>query len=229
LTELQAAEKPKAVRPRHAATLILWRNGPDGPETLMGVRAAGHRFMPNKLVFPGGRVDRGDYAAPAATELAPATQAALAHAAPPRLARALALAAVRETFEETGLLLGTPCPARATGAWAPFCATGLAPALDRIDYLCRAVTPPFMPIRFNARFLVAPAEHATGQLAGNGELEFLRFMPVAEALSLEVAPVTRHVLEEFRLWLALEAAARPARTIPLYEPAANSPRGKLRL
>lgn len=223
------AEKPKAVRPRHAATLILWRNGPDGPETLMGVRAAGHRFMPNKLVFPGGRVDRGDYAAPAATELAPATQAALAHAAPPRLARALALAAVRETFEETGLLLGAPCPARATGAWAPFCATGLAPALDRIDYLCRAVTPPFMPIRFNARFLVAPAEHATGTVTGNGELEFLRFMPVAEALSLEVAPVTRHVLEEFRLWLALEEAARPGRTIPLYEPAANSPRGKLRL
>jgi 8-oxo-dGTP pyrophosphatase MutT (NUDIX family) len=223
------AVKPKAVRPRHAATLILWRNGPDGPETLMGVRAAGHRFMPNKLVFPGGRVDRGDFAAPAATELAPATQEALAHAAPPRLARALALAAVRETFEETGLLLGAPCPARVTGAWAPFCATGLAPALDRIDYLCRAVTPPFMPIRFNARFLVAPAEHATGTVTGNGELEFLRFMPVAEALSLEVAPVTRHVLEEFRLWLALEEAARPARKIPLYEPAANSPRGKLRL
>jgi 8-oxo-dGTP pyrophosphatase MutT (NUDIX family) len=228
LTELAAA-KPAPVRPKHAATLILWRDGPQGPETLMGVRAAGHRFMPNKLVFPGGRVDRGDFSAPAATELAPGTAAALTHAAPARLARALAMAAVRETFEETGLVLGAASAAKASGAWAPFLATGLAPSLHHIDYLCRAITPGFMPIRFNARFLVAHASHATGEIAGNGELEFLRFMPIAEALALEVAPVTRNVLEEFRLWLALPELARAGRAIPLYALAKDSARGRLRL
>ena len=59
----------RSVTPRHAASLILWRQGPHGPEVLMGLRHAGHRFMPNVLVFPGGRVDRADYRAKALSEL----------------------------------------------------------------------------------------------------------------------------------------------------------------
>lgn len=196
----------------------------------MGVRNAGHRFMPNKLVFPGGRVDRADHAGPAARELAPETAAMLCRAAPPGLARALALAAVRETFEETGLVIGAQAApgVRARGAWAPFIDTGLAPDLAALEFLCRAVTPTFMPMRFNARFLVAPFEAAQGTLSGNGELEFLRFMALDEARALDVAPVTRNVLEEFARWLALPPAARPQRAIPLYEAARVSARGRLR-
>jgi 8-oxo-dGTP pyrophosphatase MutT (NUDIX family) len=225
------AAKPHAVRPRHAATILLWRQSSAGPEVLMGVRNAGHRFMPNKLVFPGGRVDRADYSAAPARPLAEGTRTMLEHAAPPRLAQALGMAAVRELFEETGLVLGSAPPAglRAQGSWASFLATGLAPDLSALDYLCRAVTPPIFPMRFNARFLVAPFDAAHGTLAGNGELEFLRFMNLDEARGLEVPNVTRHVLEEFSRWLALAPESRAGRSIPLYEPARNSPRGKLRL
>ncbi len=196
----------------------------------MGMRNAGHRFMPNKLVFPGGRVDRADYSTAPARPLGAETRALLEHAAPPRLAQALAMAGVRELFEETGLVLGTAPPpgARARGSWGAFLATGRAPDLAPLEFLCRAVTPAFMPIRFDARFLVAPFEAAEGALASNGELEFLRFMNLDEARGLEVAPVTRHVLEEFARWLELPAAARRDRAIPLYEPARDSPRGKLR-
>ncbi|HWX48789.1 MAG TPA: NUDIX domain-containing protein [Roseomonas sp.] len=187
----------RVAHPRHAASLILWRQAPSGSvEVLMGVRAAGHRFMPNRLVFPGGRVDFADRFAPAASELRPETRAALERRAPPRLARALAMAAARELEEETGLQLGGP-----------------QPALDRLDYLCRAVTPRQLPIRFNARFLIAPEEATTGRLTGSGELESLAWVTPEAALRLPVAPITACVLAEFRDWLGLQAAARPARPL----------------
>lgn len=110
----------------------------------MGIRAGGHRFMPNALVFPGGAVDPIDASAPVASEPSQSLLAALARNARPRLARAIAVAAARELQEETGLSLGTP------------------PRLEALAYLCRAVTPPSSPIRFNARFLLAPAEATQG-------------------------------------------------------------------
>lgn len=165
----------------------------------MGQRAAGHRFMPNRLVFPGGRVDLADRAAPAAAELRPDTRAALERRAPPRLARALAIAAARELEEETGLRLG-----------------GAAPHLDVLAYLCRAVTPAAQPIRFNARFLIAPAEVAEGRLQGSGELEDLAYRPLDEVLALPLAPITARVLVEFRAWLAMPEAERATRPLPFY-------------
>ena len=56
----------RSVTPRNAASLILWRQAAAGPEVLMGLRHASHRFMPNVLVFPGGRVDPEDVDAIAA-------------------------------------------------------------------------------------------------------------------------------------------------------------------
>jgi 8-oxo-dGTP pyrophosphatase MutT (NUDIX family) len=78
------------------------------PRLLMGRRAKGHSFMPSKWVFPGGRVDRSDFSAPVATKLGAEVEARLqlqARHTSPKLPRALAMAAVRETFEEVGLLL----------------------------------------------------------------------------------------------------------------------------
>ncbi len=162
---------------RHAASLLVWRNGPAGTEVLMGVRGAGHRFVPNRLVFPGGAVDPGDRSAPAASEPPETVLAALRNRTHPRLARAIAFAAARELQEETGLSLGTP------------------PHLDRLDYLCRAVTPLRSPIRFNARFLTVPAEAVQGDPADSHELHAVRFYPMAEALTLDLMAVTRWVLD----------------------------------
>ncbi|WP_159995814.1 NUDIX domain-containing protein [Roseomonas sp. 18066] len=176
---------PARVHPRDAATLILWRRRADGTvEILTGLRNAGLRFMPNRLVFPGGRVDFADRAAPAATELRATPRAFLERRAPPRLARALAIAAARELEEETGLHLG-----------------GRLPTLDALDYLCRAVTPATNPIRFNARFLIAPADAAQGAINGSGELEQLEFRDLELLQSLPVAPITGKVLGEFHAWL----------------------------
>lgn len=205
------AARPGASAPAHAASLILWRQTQGqtqgqirggGVEVLMGLRSAAHRFMPGVLVFPGGRVDAADRHTPVLTPLAEPTRRALERRAPPRLAQALAVAAARELREETGLLLGDLAP---DGT--------LRPDLAPLRYLCRAVTPPTMPIRFNARFLLAPAEAVRGELAGSGELEALAWVPLEGTPPARLAPITACVLREFRALLALPPEARDERAL----------------
>ncbi|HVY17385.1 MAG TPA: NUDIX hydrolase [Rhodopila sp.] len=183
-----------AVRAKHAASLLVVRMDGDEPCILMGMRGAKHRFMPNRLVFPGGRVDAADYRAASASPLAPKTEWALRKRANPALARALGHAAARELQEETGLTLGSP------------------PHLRPLEYLARAVTPPSLPIRYNARFLVVSADHVHGALGGDGELEGLRFYGMDEALALNLALPTRLVLAQLKVFIALSPAERAART-----------------
>ncbi len=191
---LPTATAPRPAVPRHAASLIVLRDGTSGPEMLMGMRTAGHRFMPNHLVFPGGAVDPGDGIAPAASELRPEVMRHLLISADPALARGLAIAAARELEEETGLTLGGP------------------PQLAGFDYLCRAVTPEESPVRFNARFLVVHANFVSGSLAGSGELEGLRWYGLAEALARQPAQVTQNVIGRLQDWLKMSPRARRART-----------------
>lgn len=191
----------RAAHPRDAASLIVWRSGPRGPEVLMGLRHARHRFMPNMLVFPGGRVDPADHGAAAASELSAHTQTCLERQAAPGLARALGVAAARELLEETNLIVGRLDEQR------------LLPDLGVFDYLCRAVTPPTMPIRFNARFLVAPAEAVSGDIKSSGELDELRFFLLDEAAGHKVATITAKIIAEFRAWLAMSPAERERREL----------------
>ena len=186
------AIRPQTVRAKHAASLIVLRFDNGEPHMLMGMRGARHRFMPNRLVFPGGRVDRADFTDPSATPLMPHTEAALRKNTNAKLAHALAMAAARELREETGLSLGAP------------------PRLDGLHYLARAVTPPSSPIRFNARFLVVQADAVTGTLGGDGELDSLRFYGMNEVLMLDLALPTRRVLERLKEWLAMTEADRQA-------------------
>jgi 8-oxo-dGTP pyrophosphatase MutT (NUDIX family) len=185
---------PATVRAKHAASLIVLRHTNNEPHMLMGMRGAKHRFMPNRLVFPGGRVDRADLSAPHATPLPAATERALRKNTNARLAFGLAAAAARELVEETGLSLGSP------------------PRLDGLHYLARAVTPPGSPIRFNARFFVVEERYVSGALGGDGELEGLRFYGMTEALALQLALPTRRVLERLKQWLALSPAERNEQT-----------------
>ncbi len=171
--------KTRSVRPRDAATLVLVRDGPAGLEVLMGRRVAAHRFMPNMFVFPGGRVDAGDARATVFRDLAPEVATRLG-----RQARAIGVAAIRETHEETGLVLGREVDGRVEAD------------LSGLDVLARAITPPDSPIRFHARFLLARAETATGTLGGSGELVELGFRPLAEALRLPLADITEFILQD---------------------------------
>ena len=183
------------MRPRDAATLIITR---DDREVLLGVRTAHHVFMPHCYVFPGGRVDPGDSRVATPFQLRADVEAKLTESVTAARARGLAMAAVRETFEETGLILGAPTaqPLRTRSPhWQPFFATGMAPALDRLDYFSRAITPPNQVRRFDARFFTVDARYVSGELRGNGELEDLNWFDLDEVEDLEVAPITRLVLQ----------------------------------
>ena len=201
----------RAVRPRDAATLILVRRDDRSPSVLMGRRHRGHDFMPDKWVFPGGRVDRSDFRAPAGSDLRSEVAARLEKTTTTARARALALAAVRETFEETGLLLAKPAPSRvAAGPWRDFLQAGALPDLEALDFVARAVTPAVSPKRFDARFFLAQADRllSLDRRPDCGELDEIAWFTLDKALELDLPSVTRFVLRELPLRLA--DPSRPA-------------------
>src|SRR5581483_4833075 len=170
------------VKPRDAGSLIVWRQGAEGAEVLMGRRSRKAAFVPDFFVFPGGRLDPADSAVRAATPLDPGAIPRMGVRGDAGLAEALALAAVRETFEETGLLLAEIGDIGEVEhpEWAHWKARDLAPGLHRLSYFGRAITSPASPIRFHARFFVARAEDFRGEIAGSGELSELGFYPATE-------------------------------------------------
>ncbi len=213
----------RAVRPKQAATLIIVRRDRAEPEVLMGRRSAGHKFLPGKFVFPGGRVDRGDLHARPHTGLRPEVEARLTASCTPNQARALAMAAIRETFEETGLLIGrkdTPRTISREKVWTDFCSYGVVPSLDIMDYIGRAVTPSFQPKRFDARFFMVEAEHIHGDLHdtsnASGELLEIHWLPVSEAKKLELQGITLLMLDEVQKRLTLPTARTAELPIPFY-------------
>ncbi len=180
----------------------------------MGRRPSTSSFMPDWYVFPGGRVDPCDAEPPRGVALRPDVAARLERRGGARQATgmALAMAAIRETFEETGLLVGQPCPnGDGAGLETPFgqacAAAGVAPALGELDYIARAITPTRSPKRFNARFFTVDAVHARGDLGGSGELADLRWVRLDDPGDLPIADVTAFVLGEAARWLAAPATA----------------------
>jgi 8-oxo-dGTP pyrophosphatase MutT (NUDIX family) len=214
--------KGPVLRPKPASSLILVKRGHGSARVLMGRRGAAHVFYPGRFVFPGGRVERADYRVPAADTLRPEVLARLVKGASESLARALALAAIRETYEEAGLLIGTPSAARIhvrAPAWRSFFAQGIAPAPGLLDFVARAITPPGRPRRFDARFFMADAEHiadARAQHDSDGELVDLAWLTFDEARAAEILPITLCVLDEIEA--RLSEGADPARPTPFFIP-----------
>jgi 8-oxo-dGTP pyrophosphatase MutT (NUDIX family) len=216
------------IRPKDAATLILIDRSDRVPKVLLGKRHARHKFMPGAFVFPGGGVDPSDKRMPVATPLAPQAEARLIkrfHHGSPVRARALALAAIRETFEETGLLLGVRSKAANVpdGPWAAFAREGVLPDLRALHFVGRAITPPGRPRRFDARFFTMDASAIAHRIEGvtgpDAELVELMWMPLSQANKL-VPAVTGVMLEELEVRVA--AGLRHDLPVPFYRRFRNS-------
>lgn len=193
--------------PRPAATVILVRRGRGEPSVLMGQRGAGAAFMPSKYVFPGGAVDKTDRHVPLAAALGARCATRIA-ADDADLAAALAAAAVRELWEETGLALARPGNWRGgvPESWADFASAGLLPDAGALRFFFRAITPPGRPRRFDARFLVADARSLVGDLddfsRASDELSHLHWVALSEATKLSLPFITEVVLAEVQAYLA---------------------------
>jgi 8-oxo-dGTP pyrophosphatase MutT (NUDIX family) len=213
------------IRPVPAATMIIVDGAGAEPRVLMGRRHENHVFMPGRYVFPGGRVDASDRkmnVAGALHELVEMRLIKKARNATASGARALALAAIRETYEETGLLIGSPdygTPEKApAGAWSDYAAHGLYPELDQLHLIARAITPTGRPRRFDTAFFAVGAASIAGQVEGmigpDKELVDLVWLPLSRAEKLDMPAITRTVLLE--LGQRLEAGMSPMLPVPLY-------------
>lgn len=205
---------------RDAATVIALRDRATAPKVLMGQRGAKAAFMPNKFVFPGGAVDPGDADVPLHSGLTELCQTRLRDDSARDLSHALAAAAIRELWEETGLLLGHPAPWPVTPApdWEAFAATGHLPAAGQMQFVFRAITPPGRTRRFDARFFLVDADHLTGDLddfsAASEELSHLHWVPLSEARALDLPFITEVVLAELE---ARVADTNPPPSVPFFK------------
>lgn len=221
--------------------MILLRGPADDPRVLLGCRAASNRFAPGMYVFPGGELQREDFAARAAGALDAACVSRMGVRGDRARAEALAKAAVRETLEETGLMVGVAGGGGDFGdrgdlyddgdvggggrgdlsddgdrgyrgdpgdrdnpgnlsdpGWRAAQATGMQPNLRDLTYLGRALTPPGMPLRYNARFFMAPARAAHGEATDSDELSDLQWLRPSEWRALPLLPITAYLLDNLR-------------------------------
>ena len=192
-------------RPKEAATLIIVRAGTQ-PTILMGKRAETHRFMPNKFVFPGGKLDAidqrvqigGALSNPVMSRLRKSTRKDVTD----RKLRGLALAAIRETFEETGLVVGHPSSQSVKTAhpvWRQYLGRGVEPPLAQMDFIARAITPPYRTRRFDTRFFLIHDEFIHNDpeqiTDASGELNELHWLTLNEARNLDLPAVTRWAID----------------------------------
>jgi len=193
-----------SVKPRDAASLLLLRQEKDETRVLMGRRPTHSAFAPDVFVFPGGKVDRqdGQTACPFPLETDTLRSLRTGSSVSLRAARALANAAIRETYEETGLLLARPADFRAPGpgTWHAFEQHGLGPDHGALRMIGRAITPSTSPVRYHARFFVAQAAGTRGELRASEELVELDWYPIGSALKLPIIDVTHFMLEETLRW-----------------------------
>jgi 8-oxo-dGTP pyrophosphatase MutT (NUDIX family) len=194
---MKLRRRPNVVRPRDAASLILLRGDGDRLEVLVGRRSPRARFMPGVYVFPGGAIDRLD-------RLAWSVESGT-DALAPRL-RQGARAALRETWEEVGVLVGGRSdrvgaePAAATRCGESpieraYRVEGLSAAINRLTYVGRAITPSYSSRRFNTRFFLGDGGDVFGEPRASDELDDAGWHRVEHDLLDSLRDVTRFMLD----------------------------------
>ena len=220
-----AAGRVTPAPPRDAATIMVLRTPADGSgvEILMLRRTAAMKFAPGAYVFPGGSVDPADYGADIGWQGPSAGEFGARLGASAEVARALVCAAVRETFEESGVLLaGAPGDGRLAAPSGPsweadrmamaagtltlaglLARRGLVLRADLLVPWSRWITPDGEPRRFDARFFAAalPAgQQATGHEAEADHLAWLRpaaAIAAAKAGEISLLPPTATTINDF--------------------------------
>jgi 8-oxo-dGTP pyrophosphatase MutT (NUDIX family) len=199
-------------RPKDAATLILVDRSANTPKALVGKRHDKVVFMPGKFVFPGGSVDTSDNRVPVAAPIPRELEANLLKGSPkiaPSRAHSLAIAAIREAAEETGLCLGRKsggAQPKLDGPWKPFTEAGLLPDPSGLFLIARAITPPGRVRRFDTRFFTADASSITHKVEGvvhaDAELVELVWVELGSPPLADLHPMTKNVLNQLERRLA---------------------------
>ncbi|WP_269582542.1 NUDIX hydrolase [Roseibium sp. Sym1] len=216
------------IRPKDAATLLILDRDTSGKvRLLMGRRHMRHTFMPGKFVFPGGRVDPSDSRVANVLPYHPDVEAKLfkdlKNARTAARVRALALAAIRETYEEAGVFVGrkaSDTSLRLGAGFEAFAERGIQPDLGGLRLIARAITPPQRPRRFDTRFLAVWADAVADRLpeghGPSGELEDCAWLTFDEAREKELPMITNKILGDLEDRLAADPDLTPTTPVPYY-------------
>lgn len=204
------------MRPRDAATLMLLRRQDGKTQVLSGRRSDKHKFMPGVYVFPGGRRDPGDSRIAVSGAIEQRIAEKLAYRSGPRMTearmRALAVAAIRETYEEVGLAIGAAHGL--PGAALPF-----TPNIGGLRLVGRAITPPGRPRRFDTRFFAMFADETDldfSLLRPSQELEVLEWVDVDSVGELKMPAITLSILAEISAMLKISPELAADLPVPFF-------------
>lgn len=219
--KLDRGEYP-SVKPKDAATLILIDRSGSEPALLMGKRHTAHAFMPDLYVFPGGRRDRHDGRVPVSDHLHPTVEEKLLRRMPRPAhagrAKALAIAAVRETFEEVGIFIAGPGQTSRQEGWKAFADRKVAPRLSPLRYIARAVTPPGKNRRFDTRFFACfRDEIGEAEAESSNELLDLKWVKLSEANAIKMPRITQAIITELIFELQNDPSLPFGRPVPFYQ------------
>lgn len=185
------ALKAPLVRPRASASLIVVDRSGNEPRFLLGRRHDAHAFMPGKFVFPGGKLERGDAQLPAiplreeTAGLLVSSRAISAHA--------IAVAAVREAWEEAAVSIASDAAPAPTKGPLPF-----HPDLSALTYVARAITPPGFPRRYDTRFFAVFRDRISEKRrpdCADAEMTEFGYYSRAETAGINLPSITRIILE----------------------------------
>jgi 8-oxo-dGTP pyrophosphatase MutT (NUDIX family) len=226
--------------PRHASTVVLLRDAPAGPEAYLLRRVKGMAFAGGMHVFPGGSVDPDDERADIGWAGPPASQWGEWFGADEPLARALVCAAVRETFEECGVLLAGPSAdelladvssdeweaervaleARELSLSDLLARRGLVLRSDLLRPFAHWITPEVEPKRFDTRFFLAqlPAGQVCRDVGGEADERLWVRPPDALEQGLHLMPPTYTCLQDLAGYADVRTALDDERAITVVAP-----------
>ncbi len=202
----QAPTRAQAVRPRDAASLLIYRRKGAEVQVLMGKRRPGARFLPDVYVFPGGALDAADALGVADAVAGEGGASRLRTALPPHWVQAMA---ARNELHATALLRAALRESHEESGWR--WADAALPSLGStgLRYLGRAITPAQSPRRFHARFFAVPHECMHQDPHADGELLDLRWVEVSNTGQLPIIDVTEFMLAELKSELAGQREGLP--------------------
>ena len=189
---------------RDASSVIIVRRDGPTPSVLLGQRGKSAVFMPNKFVFPGGAVDQADFNVSLVGKPNPTCSRRLRKHSNVENTHAFFCAAIREVWEETGLMFGKKYKNKidqfSDTGWEAFYDLGLGPCAEGFHFIFRAITPPNRSRRFDARFFLVDASRILGNLddfsKASDELSHLQWFSIKEAHNLDLPFITEIILAE---------------------------------
>ncbi|MEC8562116.1 MAG: hypothetical protein VXY22_05970 [Pseudomonadota bacterium] len=192
-------KKPvKVIRPIDAASLVVYKEKKGRVQVLMGRRGNSAKFQPGYYVFPGGVKERWDNSTNFINHLDKKSIKDMGVSNNQSKAHALAMTAIREAYEEVGLVFGIQTYKTQkifNKNWRFFHENNIYPDLGALEYLGRAITPHYLPIRYHARFFSIAFEHHFCTEEVDGELEDIQWVDLSDPYKIKMMGVQKMILE----------------------------------